>query len=282
MIDTHAHVHGAEYDHDRAEVLRRARAAGLDTIVAIGCDPADSLAAIALAHAQFDGAPELYATFGIHPHEAKTAPDDLERLLSEACADPRVVAVGEIGLDYHYDHSPRPVQQEILRRQIRAAVSAGKPLVFHQREAEDDFARILREELPHGYPGLVHCFTGDVEDARRWTAEFGLLLAIGGAITFKSATQIREAVRSVGHEHLVFETDCPYLTPVPHRGQRNEPAYVVETATFVANLLNVPFDQLAAESSARARTFFRLPGVFPGDEGPRTGAGRTSAAGGVN
>ncbi|TAM73423.1 TatD family deoxyribonuclease [bacterium] len=258
MIDTHAHVHGAEYESDRAEVLRRARAAGVEAIVAIGCDADDSRAAIELAHTAFDGAPELYATFGIHPHEAKDAPSDLEACLAAACSDPHVVAVGEIGLDYHYDHSPRETQRRVLRRQIRAAVAAAKPLVFHQREAEGDFAEILREELPAGYPGLIHCFTGGVEDALRWTEEFGLLLAIGGAVTFKTAASIREAVTAVGSEHLVFETDCPYMTPVPHRGTRNEPAYVTEIAAFVARLLGMPFERLAAESSVRARAFFHL------------------------
>ena len=256
MIDTHAHVHGAEYDEDRAEVLRRARSAGVEAIVAIGCDAEDSCAAIALAHGSFDDAPELYATFGIHPHEAKDAPNDLEARLAAACNDSRVVAVGEVGLDYHYDHSPRAVQRDVLRRQIRAAVAAGKPLVFHQREAEYDFAEILRQEFPAGYPGLVHCFTGDTEDALRWTQEFGLLLAIGGAVTFKSAGRIREAVAAVGAPHLVFETDCPYMTPVPHRGTRNEPAYVTEIAAFVAQLLGMPFERLAEESTARARAFF--------------------------
>ncbi|MDE2571984.1 MAG: TatD family hydrolase, partial [bacterium] len=204
------------------------------------------------------GSPALYATYGIHPHEAQHAPPDLERRIARACSDARVVAIGEIGLDYHYDNSPREAQREALRRQVRAAVAAGKPLVFHQREAEDDFAAILRNELPAGYPGLVHCFTGNVEDARRWTGEFDLLLAIGGAVTFKSAERIREAVRDVGAGHLVFETDCPYMTPVPHRGRRNEPAYVRLVVERVAELLEMPFEQLAAESSARARAFFRL------------------------
>lgn len=258
VIDTHAHVHGKEYDGDRAEVLHRARQAGVESIVTVGCSVEDSRAALALAHARIDGAPDLYATFGIHPHEAKDAPADLETMVARACDDPRVVAVGEIGLDYHYDHSPRDVQRDVFRRQLRAAVAANKPVIFHQREAERDFAAILAEELPHGYPGLVHCFTGNLEDARRWTAEFGLLLAIGGAVTFKSAVQIREAVRGVGTEHLVFETDCPYMTPVPHRGKRNEPAYVVDVATFVAQLVGVPLERLAAETTARARAFFRI------------------------
>lgn len=258
VIDTHAHVHGEEYDDDRAEVLRRAREAGVEIVVNIGCSVMDSAAALALAHAAIDGAPALYASFGIHPHEAKDAPDDLAAHIARACADPRVLAVGEIGLDYHYDHSPRKVQREVFRRQIRAAVAARKPIVFHQREAEEDFAAILREELPPGYDGLVHCFTGGVEDARRWTEEFGLLLAIGGAVTFKSAVQIREAVRTVGMDRLVLETDCPYMTPVPHRGKRNEPAYVTLVAEFVTHLLGVPLEQLTARTSANARAFFRI------------------------
>ncbi|HVA38366.1 MAG TPA: TatD family hydrolase [Candidatus Dormibacteraeota bacterium] len=259
LIDTHAHVHGSEYDADRAEVLRRALAGGVEAVIAVGTSVAESEAALALAHQPVGGGPEVYATYGLHPHDAKDAPGDLEARILLAAQDERMVAVGEVGLDYHYDHSPRAAQREVLRRQIRAAVSAGKPLVFHQREAEDDFSAILRQELPAGYPGLVHCFTGDAADARRWTGEFGLLLAVGGAVTFKSADAIREAVRAVGHEHLVFETDAPYMTPAPHRGKRNEPLYVTHVAAFVADLLGVPLDRLAAETTARARAFFRLP-----------------------
>jgi len=253
MTDTHAHVHDPAFDTDRDEMLRRAREAGIGRIVTVGCSVDDSRRAIACARDY-----GLRATVGIHPHEAASAPDDLTAVLSDLAADETVVAIGETGLDYHYDFSPRDVQQRVLRAQIRFARNRDLPLVFHHREAFDDFVTILREEFSPPLRGVVHCFTGDRRQARTLTQEFGLLLGIGGVLTFKNAQPLRDAVRDVGLQSLVLETDCPYLAPVPLRGQRNEPAFVVHTARALADLIGMPLDDVVAVTDANARTLFGL------------------------
>jgi TatD DNase family protein len=226
----------------------------VERIVTVGCDLLDSERAIRAA--ERDG---LVATIGIHPHEAKDAPGDIagafDRLRAGASAP--IVAIGETGLDYHYNHSPAEQQQRVLRAQIAYARDARLPVVFHQREAYDDFVAILRETWdPATMRGVVHCFTGDAAQARTFVEEFGLLLGIGGVVTFKTAQPLRDAVREVGLAALVLETDCPYLAPVPHRGERNEPAYVFASAAKVAEVLGLaPDDVIAATDAAAARLF---------------------------
>jgi TatD DNase family protein len=256
MIDTHAHVHDARFDDDRAAMLARARDAGVDTIVTIGCDLADSERALRTA-SDFG----LYATIGIHPHEAKDAPGDIaaafDRLRAGTAAP--IVAIGETGLDYHYNHSPADDQRRVLRAQIDYARDTGLPVVFHQREAYDDFVTLLRELWDRAtMRGVVHCFTGDAAQACSFVEEFGLLLGIGGVVTFKTAEPLRDAVRAVGLDALVLETDCPYLAPVPHRGARNEPAFMLESARTVAGVLDVPLPDVVATTNATAARLFGL------------------------
>ncbi len=256
MIDTHAHVHDHQYDEDREATLLRAQAAGVETIVTIGCDLGDSERAIRTAETY-----GLVATIGIHPHEAKDAPADIgaafDRLRAGAAAP--IVAIGETGLDYHYNHSPAEDQRRVLRDQIAYARAAGLPVVFHQREAYDDFVAILRETWDRAtMRGVVHCFTGDAAQARTFVDEFDLLLGIGGVVTFKTAEPLREAVRAVGIDAIVLETDCPYLAPVPYRGKRNEPAFMLESANAVANILDVDRLGVVAKTTATARRFFGL------------------------
>jgi TatD DNase family protein len=256
MIDTHAHVHDERFDEDRATMLARAREAGIATIVTVGCDLADSERALQTA-AEFG----LAATIGIHPHEAKSAPADIaaafDRLRAQAQAP--VVAIGETGLDYHYNHSPADDQRRVLRAQVAYARNAALPVVFHQREAYDDFVALLRETWDRAtMRGVVHCFTGDAMQARTFVEEFGLLLGIGGVVTFKTAEPLREAVRAVGLDALVLETDCPYLAPVPHRGARNEPAFMPESARVVAGVLDVPLEAVVAATDANAGRLFGL------------------------
>ncbi|HEY5349522.1 MAG TPA: TatD family hydrolase [Candidatus Lustribacter sp.] len=256
MIDTHAHVHDGQFDDDREATIARARAAGVEAIVTIGCDLGDSERAIRTAETF-----GLLATIGIHPHEAKDAPADIaaafERLRAGTGAP--IVAIGETGLDYHYDHSPAADQRRVLRAQIAYARAAALPLVFHQREAYDDFVGILRETWDRTtMRGVIHCFTGDTAQARTFVDEFGLLLGIGGVVTFKTAGTLRDAVRAVGLASIVMETDCPYLAPVPYRGKRNEPAFVLESAGAVAAVLGVGRAAVAAATSATAGEFFRL------------------------
>ncbi|MBV9270387.1 MAG: TatD family hydrolase [Candidatus Eremiobacteraeota bacterium] len=253
LIDSHAHVHDKQFAPDRAEVVKRAKSAGVGNIVTVGCDIDDTRRALETAR-EYD----LFASVGVHPHEANDAPEDLARAFAEFLADDRIVAVGETGLDYYYDHSPRDVQRELLRKQLRIARDAGKPVIFHHRDAFDDFLAILREEFAPPMRGVIHCFTGDGEQARTYVDEFGLLLGIGGVLTFKTAQQVRDAVLAVGLEHLILETDCPYLAPVPHRGTRNEPAFISETAKKLAELFACSYDNVTEVTTRNAQRLFSL------------------------
>lgn len=256
MIDTHAHVHDRAFDEDREAVLARARERGVSSIVTVGCDVEDSRRACEIAERY-----GLAATIGIHPHEAKDAPADLSGTF-DALRErygARIAAVGETGLDYHYDHSPRDAQRTVFAAQLAYARERGLPLVFHQREAHDDFVAGLRAGYdPRAQRGIVHCFTGTADEARIFVEEFGLVLGIGGVVTFKTAQPLREAVKAVGLGAIVLETDCPYLAPVPHRGKRNEPAFVAETARAVAELLGVDAETAVARADANARRVLAL------------------------
>jgi TatD DNase family protein len=262
MIDTHAHVHDSVFDADRTAMLERAREAGVDGIVTVGCSLDDSRRACETAERY-----RLSATIGIHPHEADAAPADLEGAFDalRASYGTRIVAVGEIGLDYFYDHSPRPVQREVFVRQLDYAKERDLPLVFHQRDAFEDFTEVLRAAYdPSRQRGIVHCFTGTPAQAQTFRDEFGLLLGIGGVVTFKTAAGLREAVRAVGLDGIVLETDCPYLAPVPHRGDRNEPAYIADTARAVAGVLGADLSDVIARTDANARRLFALGVAAPG------------------
>ncbi len=252
IFDSHAHVHDRQFDDDRDAVVTRARAAGVETILTVGCDVADSARALDSAN-RYEG---VYASAGIHPHEAKGAPEDLEAAFAPLLESPRVVAIGETGLDYYYDHSPRDTQANVLRKQVRLARNRGLPVIFHQRDAYRDFVAILREEYSPGMRGVVHCFTGDATQARIYVDEFGLKLGIGGVATFKTAAGLREAIRAVGIEHIVLETDCPYLAPVPKRGKRNEPAFIVHSAETVAHVLGLSRSAVDDTTSRTARALF--------------------------
>ena len=260
MIDTHAHVHDAKFDEDRAETIRRAREAGIDALITVGCDIADSKRALECARTF-----GLRASIGIHPHEAIGAPERIDLAFDELF-DPAVhVAVGEIGLDYYYDNSPRDVQRKVLREQLAYAAGRKLPTIFHQRDAFDDFVAELRAGFDRSLGGVVHCFTGDAAQARLLVEEFGLRLGIGGVLTFKSAESLREAVRTVGLDALILETDCPYLAPVPMRGRRNEPAFISYTAVRLAEVLGISRDEVEARTDANARALF--PGLSADDRG---------------
>lgn len=254
LVDTHAHVHDKAFDNDRDAVVQRMLAAGVETAVTVGCDLADSTRALQTA-TQYG----LYASVGIHPHEAKDAPHDIAAAFAPFLENGRVLAIGETGLDYYYDHSPRDVQQRVLRAQIALAREREYPVIFHHRDAFEDFTAILREEWRAGMRGIIHCFTGDAQQAQTYVREFGMLLGIGGVITFKSAQQVRDAVKAVGLESLILETDCPYLAPVPHRGKRNEPAFVSLTAKALAELLDTQIEAVSSATTQNARSLFRFP-----------------------
>jgi len=264
FTDSHAHLDGKRYDADRAEVIARAKAAQVTTILAIGNGDGPGTGtldcAIKLEH-QYDG---LYATVGIHPHEATLAKqedfDDLERLAH----DPKVIAWGEIGLDYFYDHSPRDVQQRVFLQQMEMARSAKLPIIIHCRPSDnsenawDDLLRIIRENwAASGLGGVLHCFTGTITHAQA-ALDLGFVISFAGNITYPKAQNIRDAASIVPLDRMFIETDCPYLAPVPHRGKRNEPAFVVETARRIGVLRGLLPEEVGQKTSQNFLSFFRL------------------------
>jgi TatD DNase family protein len=235
MIDSHCHIDVADFDHDREEVVARAREAGLaEMLVVGGVDEQDGLER-ALAVAERFALP---ATAGVHPHEGRLGSDRVYDQLAGLAREGRVVAIGEIGLDFHYDHSPRPAQREAFRRQIRLAREVGLPVVVHTREADEETARILEEEGASEVGGVIHCFTGGTELARRSLA-LGFCISFSGIVAFPRAEVIQQVARETPDDRLLVETDAPFLAPPPHRGKRNEPAFVVEVARRVASLRGV-------------------------------------------
>jgi len=257
LVDSHAHLDFEDYRADLGAVVDRARAAGVSRIVCIGLwrAPGDFGNALDLA----GGDPGTFsATAGVHPHECARVPEADWRRLEELARDPRVVGVGETGLDFHYDHSPRPAQVESFRRSLRIAREAGKPVVVHVREADEACAQALASEGVPPAGGVIHCFTGDAAAARRYL-DLGLFVSVAGVVTFKAAEALREAVRTVPRDRLLVETDCPFLAPVPWRGKRNEPAYVARTAEKVAELWGTSLEVVGEITSDNARRLFRLP-----------------------
>jgi TatD DNase family protein len=239
LVDSHCHLDDGKFDDDREQTIERALAAGVTRMLAIGTGngPPDLEVAIRLAERY----PFVYATIGVHPHDAAKADDDTFARLRDLAAHPKVLAVGEIGLDYHYDFSRRDVQRAVFDRQLALAADTKKPIIIHTREAwEDTLARI--ESLPHG--GVMHCFTGDAAQARQALA-LGFHLGFGGVLTFPKADSLREAAALCPDDRLLLETDCPYLAPVPHRGKRNEPAFLLETAKRLAQVRNTTPEHIA-------------------------------------
>ncbi len=256
LVDSHAHLDSDEGASDLGGVRERARAAGLERVVCIGLwrGPGSFGNALELAAAE----PGFYsATVGIHPHECARVPEADWEACRRLAGDPRVVGVGETGLDFHYDHSPRPDQERCFRRSLGIARQAGKPVVVHVREADEDCARVLREEGVPPAGGVVHCFTGGWAAARTYL-DLGLHVSVAGVVTFKNAEAVREAVRRIPRDRLLVETDSPFLAPVPFRGKRNEPAHVAEVARAVAALWGVPPEEAAATTAENALRFFRI------------------------
>ena len=256
LIDSHAHLDSDDYAADLDGVVARAKAAGLEHVVCVGLWRAPGSFGDALGLAARDPS-WCSATIGVHPHECARVPEEDWARHDALARDPRVVAVGETGLDFHYDHSPRDVQEASFRRSLRTARAAGKPVVVHVREADAVCARVLREEGVPAAGGVIHCFTGDAPAARAYL-DLGLHISVAGLVTFKTAGAIREAVRLVPRDRLLVETDCPFLAPIPHRGKRNEPAWVVETARKVAEVWGATLDEVAAATTANARRLFGL------------------------
>jgi TatD DNase family protein len=258
FIDSHAHIDGPEFDTDRDEVIQRAQAAGVSTILNVGTGDPHSGAlerAIELGRSH----ESIYTAVGTHPHDARLYDDQVENKIRRLLeSGERVLAWGEIGLDFHYDNSPRDVQVAVFKRQLHAARDCNLPVIIHTREAESETIDILNCDY-HGAErrGVFHCFSGSGDLAKR-AIDLGFMISFSGIVTFKKASELREIARQVPLDRLLIETDCPYLAPTPHRGKRNEPAYVVEVARCLAELHGLEIDELGHITAENFARFFRL------------------------
>lgn len=253
LTDTHTHLDHRVFDGDRPDVVRRAQAAGVSRIITIGCSRETIPAALTLA----EDIDIVEAVVGWHPQDAKDmGADDLDALETVALSHPKVVALGEMGLDYYWDTSPRDVQQRVFREQIRLARRIGLPIVIHNRDAHADVAAILKEEKAYDVGGVMHCFSGSWEMARM-CLDMNFLISFGGPITFKNAKQPKEVLEKVPMDKLLVETDAPYLTPHPYRGKRNETGYVRLVAEAAAEIKGMSLESFAAQTTANARSIFR-------------------------
>ena len=265
LVDSHCHIDGEAFDADRDEVVARATDSGVAAMLNVGTgDPHsdDFQKAVAVAE-KYEN---VFASVGVHPHDAKLYDDKAENHLIELGRSEKVIAWGEIGLDYYYDHSPRDVQREIFRRQINVAKDKQLPIIVHSRDANEDTVTILRDEYQqkpdrqgglNKFLGIMHCFGGTSEMATELMS-IGFLISFAGNVTFKKAENLHEAAQVVPLDKLLVETDCPFLTPVPNRGKRNEPSFVTHTANFLAELYGVEFESLAEQTTRNFAQLFKL------------------------
>ncbi len=256
LIDSHCHLDQPRFAEDREATIQRAREAGVTRMITIGASGAlqANYDAVAIA----DAHPFIFATVGMHPHNASVVDETIVTQLRQLAANPKVVAIGETGLDYYYDHSPRPVQQAIFRRFIHFARELGLPLSIHLRDAYADAVEILRDEKAQDVGGVIHCFSSDRPVARQ-LLDLNFDLSFSGTVTFKNAEELREVARMVPADRFMVETDAPFLAPIPFRGKRNEPAYVVHTAATIAEVRGEAPSKIAELTTATATRRFRLP-----------------------
>jgi TatD DNase family protein len=273
FIDSHAHLEGKRYDSDREEVLARAKQNGIEAYLAIGNGDGPDTADCGIRLAEkCDGNPEyprIWASVGIHPHEASLANEAADAKMLEWARNPKVIAWGEIGLDYFYDHSPRDIQKTVFRQQMELAKAAKLPIIIHCRPSDngenawDDCLAMIAEHWIADHStsgalgGILHCFTGSVEHARR-ALEMGFMISFAGNITFPKAQPIRDAAKMVPLDRMLIETDSPYLAPIPHRGKRNEPAFVTEVARQIGELRGLPAEQIGSQTAQNFYRFFGL------------------------
>jgi TatD DNase family protein len=267
FVDSHAHLEMPQFDADRDAMLARAKEAGIETVVAVGSGtgPGSLDCAIQLANRHKAGEPRIYATVGIHPHEAKLATDANFEELSGLARNPKVIAWGEIGLDYFYDNSPREVQRSVFVKQLELARAAALPIVIHCRPSADSqnawddcLANLEQQWASSGLGGVLHCFTGLMDHARR-ALDLGFMISFAGNLTFPKAQNIRGAVRELPLDRILIETDSPFLTPVPHRGKRNEPAFVKEVARQIGELHGMDAEEVGCRTGENFYRFFKLP-----------------------
>ena len=257
FIDSHCHIDGESFDSDRDEVVRRAKDAGVLAMLNIGTGNPHN-GEIAKAVEVAERYENVFASVGVHPHDAKLYDDLAEENLINLTKSKKVIAWGEIGLDYYYDHSPRDVQREVFIRQIRTAKKLDLPIIIHSRDADDETVEILKAECSYdNFKGIMHCFGGTAEMAKS-LMDIGFLISFAGNVTFKKAENLRDAAKVVPLEKLLIETDCPFLTPIPFRGKRNEPAFVVHTAKFLADFYEIEIEKLANQTTQNFLDFFKI------------------------
>ncbi len=253
IFDTHAHYDDDAFQEDREELLGGLRAAGIGTVVNVGASIASTKTSIALAESH----PFIYAAAGVHPSESAELDEERMKWLEEMCARPKVVAVGEIGLDYHWDEPDREVQKHWFRQQIGLARKVKLPIIVHSRDAAKDTMDIIKEEKAAETGGVIHCFSYGIEVAREYL-NMGFYLGIGGVLTFKNARKLKEVVAYMPLERLLLETDCPYMAPTPHRGERNSSLYLPYVVRAVSEIKGVPEEDVIAVTEANARQMYRL------------------------
>lgn len=253
LFDTHTHVNVEQFDEDRKEVIERARKAGVTEMVVVGFDRETIAGAMALAE-DYDC---IYAAVGWHPVDAVDATEEDFRRLEQLASHPKVVALGEMGLDYHWDKSPKDVQKDVFKRQIELAKRLKMPIIIHNREATDDIITVLKEENAAEVGGIMHCFSAGVKEAEQ-CLDMNFYISFGGPVTFKNAKLPKEVAKEVPLDRLLVETDCPFLSPHPYRGKRNEPARVKLVAEKIAELKGMEFEELAEITSNNARRLFGI------------------------
>lgn len=250
FFDSHAHYDDDAFDADRDELLSSLLQNNVSNIINIGADMPSSRRSVQLAEKyEF-----MYAAVGVHPHDAKNYTSDDEAELAKLCAHPRVVAIGEIGLDYHYDNSPRDIQKEVFKKQLELAKKLRMPVIIHSREATEDTLSILKEFSPRG---VVHCFSGSVETAKT-VLDMGMYISLGGPVTYKNAVKTVEVAEFVPIDRLLIETDCPYLAPVPYRGKRNSSLFIHATAEKLADIKGISVEELARITAENTKKLFNI------------------------
>ncbi len=253
-VDSHAHLDSGDFSSDLPDVLNRARLAGVDRVLTVGCLTAES-ESVARMLELLEGQPGLLGAVGVHPHDAKCFAPQVAEKLASLLAHPKMVGLGEIGLDFHYDYSPREQQREAFRRQLRIARSLYKPVIIHTREADEETCKILREEVGSGAAGVLHCFTSD-EKTAECALGLGLYISFGGILSFRNAESLRSIARKIPADRLLIETDCPYLAPTPYRGRRNEPCFVVRVAEVLASERGVTAAEIGEQTKANFNRLF--------------------------
>jgi TatD DNase family protein len=258
-VDSHAHLDSGDFALDLPEVLKRARLAGVERILTVGCLTAEA-ESVARMLELLESQPDVFGAVGVHPHDAKCFTPQVAEQLASLLAHPKIVGLGEIGLDFHYDYSPREQQRETFRRQLRIARGLQKPVIIHAREADEETCQILREELERGAAGVLHCFTSD-EKTADFALGLGLHISFGGILSFRNADSLRSIARKIPADRVLIETDCPYLAPAPYRGRRNEPSFVVRVAEVLGSERGVTASEIGEQTKPN---FNRLFGSWEG------------------